>query len=263
MQDLGDLSIFRVESVMSEENPRDAHRMYHDLAWAWPLVSPPEDYVKEAEETAETIRAHSQFEPHTLLHLGCGGGHIDFTLKNHFEITGVDLSDDMLGLARKLNPEVEYLSGDMRGLRLNRIFDAVIILDSIAYMLSEDDLRAAFATAHAHLRPGGVFLTYVERSAETFEQNQVASYTRKKGYSEITLIEQAYDPDPLDTNYESTFIYLLRERGSLRIETDRHMLGLFPLTTWTQILEEVGFTVTAKQDTPESSCVTFLCQKPS
>jgi SAM-dependent methyltransferase len=248
---------------MSDKNPKDIRRMYHDLAWAWPLISPPEDYIKEAKETTGIIRTNSEFEPHTLLHLGCGGGHVDFTLKNHFKITGVDLSDDMLGLARNLNPDVDYLTGDMRTVSLERLFDAVIILDSIAYMLSEDDLRAAFSTAHTHLRPGGIFLTYAERLSSTFKQNHVESYSRCKGDYEITLIEQAYDPNPSDTVYESTFVYLMRKKEELRIETDRHLAGLFPLETWTRILEEVGFSVNANKDSPESSCVMFVCRKPS
>lgn len=248
---------------MDNKDGKDIRRMYSDLAWAWPLISPPEDYIAEANETAELIRNHSRLEPQTLLHLGCGGGHVDFTLKNYLKITGVDISNDMLDLARRLNPEVDYLTGDMRSIRLQQNFDAVIILDSIAYMLTEDDLRAAFVTAHAHLRPGGVFLTYAERISETFEQNHVESYSRYMGDFEITLIENAYDPDPSDTVYQSTFIYLMREKGELTIETDRHLVGLFPLTTWKEVLEEVGFSVSLIQDSPEPSCVTFVCRKPS
>ena len=32
------------------KRPPDERRLYHDLAWTWPIVSPPERYVREARE---------------------------------------------------------------------------------------------------------------------------------------------------------------------------------------------------------------------
>ncbi|GAK57949.1 methyltransferase type 11 [Candidatus Vecturithrix granuli] len=86
----------------------DAQRLYHDLAWIWPIMSPPEEYVQETEWISRIIRQYAEIGVKTILHLGCGGGHIDLTLKKHFQVTGVDLSDEMLALARVLNPEVTY-----------------------------------------------------------------------------------------------------------------------------------------------------------
>ena len=39
--------------------------------------------------------------------------------------------------------------------------------------------------------------------------------------------------------------------GSVRIEQDRHFLGVFPRATWLRLLEEVGFKATAV-DVPDS-----------
>ena len=206
-------------------------------------MSPPEDYVPEGEYFAGLIRESSNFEVKTLLHLGRGGGHNDFTLKRHFEMTGVDISDAMLGLARKLNPEVTYLPGDMRSARLESIFDAVAILDSIYYMLSEDDLRRAFQTAFHHLRPGGVFLTTVEQTPGSFRQNLTRQWTNRRDDTEITFVENSYDPDPEDSTYESTFVFLIRQSGKLDIEIDRHLGGIFSMDTWHEILRDVGFAV--------------------
>ena len=122
---------------------RDEGRLYRDLAWTWPIVSPPGRYVREAYAIRRLIRGRAPTAS-TLLHLGCGGGHLDMTLKRSFEITGVDLSPAMLALARRLNPEVAYRIGDMRSVRLRRTFDAVLIADSVAYMATKRELRAAW-----------------------------------------------------------------------------------------------------------------------
>lgn len=220
----------------------DQRRLYADLAWTWPIISPPEEYVDEAEVFERHIHQRSP-RARTLLHLGCGGGHIDYTLKKHFDITGVDISDDMLSLARRLNPDVEYLLGDMRSVRLDRVFDAVVIADSIAYMLTESELRAAFETAFVHLRAGGVFLTYAEATREHFKQNQTECSVYARGDVEIAFVENYYDPDPADTVFDATYVYLIRRGGRLNVETDHHIVGLFPLATWQRLLKEVGFEV--------------------
>lgn len=115
-------------------NSFDQRRLYGDLAWIWPLISPAEDYVEEAERICQAIGRYARLPVRSLLDLGCGGGHNDATLKRHFSVTGVDISPPMLSLAQSLNPEVSYLQGDMRSLRLEQRFDAVLIADSIDYM---------------------------------------------------------------------------------------------------------------------------------
>lgn len=231
-------------------------RMYSDLAWLWPVISLPEDYVTEALQFAGLIRQFSvtktsavrtnRFQPGeapqlTILHLGCGGGHLDHTLKNYFTITGVDLSTEMLALARQLNPEASYLQGDLRKLALEQRFDAVMIADSIDYMLDEDDLRAVFRVAYQHLNPGGVFVTYAEELTEHFENNRTDSVLHARGDLQVTLVENLYDPDPHDSTYEMTFVYLIRKSGRLTIEVDRHLAGIFEEATWLRLLEEAGF----------------------
>lgn len=218
-------------------------RSYHDLAWTWPNVSPPEDYVEEAEEHWVALERHARVPLRTLLHLGCGGGHLDATLKARFEVTGVDASRAMLGLARRLNPDVSYVCGDMRTVRLGRPFDAVAVFDSIGYMATREDLRAAFDTAAEHLRPDGVFLTYAEETKERFDSGRTRVHSASKDGTSIVFVEAVFDPDPRDTEIEAVFVYIIRRGRRIRVETDRHRMGLFPRRAWLQDLRGAGFRV--------------------
>ncbi|MCP5104188.1 MAG: class I SAM-dependent methyltransferase, partial [bacterium] len=172
----------------------DSRRLYNDLSWVWSIVGPPEDYIEEAELFAQTIRQHAKIPAKTILNLGCGAGGNDMTLKKYFTLTGVDLSENMLRQARRLNPEASYLVGDMRNVRLEQTFDAVTILDCIDYNRTEAHIRATFETAYAHLKPGGVFLTVIEYDPRTFSQNSTHVEIKKKGDVEVTYIENNYDP---------------------------------------------------------------------
>jgi SAM-dependent methyltransferase len=246
---------------------KDERRLYSDLAWTWPIISPVEEYIEETELFSKLIREHSTIEVKTLLHLGCGGGHNDYTFKKNFKTTSVDISEDMLSLAKKLNPEVDYKYGDMRTMQLREKYDAVTILDSINYIKTVEDLQKTFITPYEHLKPGGVFLTFVEQFTGQFKQNNTTFSTHSKGDVEIIFIENYYDPDPTDTSYEATFIYLIRVGGKLEVYTDRHLCGIFKLETWLELLKVTGFKVkqlkfTHSTFTEGESYPMLICMKP-
>jgi len=246
---------------------KDERRLYSDLAWTWPIISPVKDYIEETELFSKLIKEHSKIEVKTLLHLGCGGGHNDYTFKKHFKVTSLDISEDMLTLAKKLNPEVNYQYGDMRTMQLGGKYDAVTILDSINYIKTVENLQRTFIIAYEHLEPGGVFLTLVEQIAGQFKQNNTTHSIHSQSDVEITFIENYYDPDPTDTNYEATFTYLIRVGGKLEVHTDHHLCGIFKLKTWLGFLKATGFEVKQVKFTHSTfakgeSYPMLICVKP-
>jgi SAM-dependent methyltransferase len=172
----------------------------------------------------------------------------------------------MLKLARELNPEIDYLIGDLRSVRLKDKFDSVIAT-SLIYMKNIGELRSAFQTAYEHLNPGGVFVLIVEKTLEKFKQNDTFTSTHKSGDIEIVYLENCYDPDPSDTTFELTLLYLIRRKGELEIEKDSHLCGVFPLDTWFELLKAIGFEVTVKEVKLKSTLESepfymLICVKP-
>lgn len=232
-------------------------RSYSDLAWTESIIAPHEEYAEETELFSKVIKEHSKIEARTLLHLGCGAGGNDYTFKRHFKVTGVDISEDMLKIAKERNPEVTYLYGDMRAMRLKECFDAIAIPDSIGHMTTVEDLRGAIITAYNHLKPGGVLLI-VANIKEEFKENNFV-YTGSKGDTEITIFENNYVPDPAGTTYEATLVFLIRRKGKLEIHSDIGTIGRFNLSTWLDLLKEVG--VEVKQMKLEHSYDRFIFGK--
>lgn len=144
------------------------HRFYGDLASWWPLISPVEQYAEEAAELARVL-ATASIPVRDVLELGSGGGHNAAHLATRFDLVLVDLAEEMLDVSRRLNPGCAHHRGDMRTVRLGRTFDGVFIHDAVDYMTTEQDLRAAIATAFVHCRPGGLALFVPDATAETFE----------------------------------------------------------------------------------------------
>src|SRR6266705_4010851 len=150
-------------AVMAGPDP-DAdgvYRIYGDLADWWPLISPPREYSAESAYLAAVLdwalepgRAPEPGgapEPGAprpqVLDLGSGGGHVALHLKDKFNLTLVDLSEDMLTVSRQFCPESPHVQGDMRSVRLGRTFDAVLVHDAIDYIIGTEDLRLAIETA--------------------------------------------------------------------------------------------------------------------
>lgn len=216
-------------------------RLYEDLAYMMPLISPPEDYIEEASHWRTILREKLGPGRFAVLELGVGGGHNLSHLTADYDATAVDISESMLALCKELNPGVTLVQGDMRNVRLGRNFSAVLIHDAISYMLTEADLAAAFQTAAVHLEKGGVFITSPDHFFESFTSPSVTHDTHVHGDMQVTYFEYSYDPDPNDTTIETIMIYLIQSKDGVRIEEDRHITGLFPKETWLRLMEEAGF----------------------
>jgi SAM-dependent methyltransferase len=250
---------------MDNYSPRSQPRLYTDLASWWPLLSSPDDYSEEAEFHRQCLLKASRIPVRTVLELGSGGGNNATHMKAHFELTLVDIAPAMLRVSRNQNPECEHIHGDMREVRLGRLFDAVFVHDAIDYLTTEEDLVRTIETVWIHCRSGGAAHFCPSYVRETFQPD-----TRHGGHDRmlrsLRYLEWTYDPDPEDTTITTDFAYILRDAAGVRVECDQHTLGLFPRATWLALLSEQGFLVSVEQSKPSepesSTWDTFVCTKP-
>ena len=139
----------------------DAYARYYDLLYR------DKDYAAEAGYVSALIRKHAP-RAKGILELGCGtGAHAEHLARLGYSVHGVDQSAAMLAKAqaRKASLPAEvagrlsFSRGDVRSVRMDGTYDAVISLFHVmSYQTGNADLQASFATAAAHLRPGGLFV---------------------------------------------------------------------------------------------------------
>jgi len=227
--------------MVNMADARSGYRFYGDLAVWWPLVSPPEEYAEEA-AFAATVLGSASIPVRDVLELGSGGGHNAVHLKERFAMTLVDLSEEMLAMSRRLNPECDHRQGDMRSVRLGRTFDAVFVHDAVAYMTSEADLGLAVETAFVHCRPGGVAVFVPDDTAETFEAASHCGGSDDVNGRGARYLDWTWDPDPADTWTVTEYAFLLRDvDGSVRVVHETHRTGLFGREVWLRLLADAGF----------------------
>lgn len=238
---------------------------YGELASWWPLISPIEEYE---EEMAFATRVLREGVPgaQRVLELGCGGGHGAAHLKRAFAMTLVDLSEAMLVMSRRVNPECRHVVGDMRTVRLAESFDAVFVHDAIDYMLDEEDLAAAIETAWIHCRPGGAALFVPDDLRETFAPSEDCGGSDAPDGRGVRYLEWTWDPDPSDTWVATEYAFVIRDvDGTTRAVHERHRMGLFDRATWVRSIEARGFVVQEIQEETEEDRTPrtfFLARRP-
>jgi SAM-dependent methyltransferase len=184
----------------------------------------------------------------TILDLGCGSGKHGYEFyKKGYEVTGVDLSEMMLDLAKEL-PEnnIEFQIGDVRTIEINKKFDVVVSLFHVlSYQQSNEDVDKFFKTAKNHLAPGGILICDFWYGPGVLNDKPVV---RKKVLENeiIKIIRIAepvihFDKNIVDVNYT-----MLINNKSTSIQTEineQHKMRYFFLPEVELFAEKSGFNI--------------------
>jgi cyclopropane fatty-acyl-phospholipid synthase-like methyltransferase len=93
-----------------------------------------------------------------VLDLGCGNGRKIARLAGRFDVTGVDISQEQLRLARAEIPDAQFVHADLAELNLPaESYEAVTAFYSISHVPREEH-AALFGKVARWLKPGGLFL---------------------------------------------------------------------------------------------------------
>ena len=97
---------------------------------------------------------------HTALDLGCGTGILCRELiRSGIRAVGVDLSEDMIAIAREKAPVCRFDVADMVSFRPAERFDLVTCTgDALNHVFSPGDVQRIFDNVSAYLAPGGYFV---------------------------------------------------------------------------------------------------------
>ncbi len=101
--------------------------------------------------------------PRTVLDLGCGTGWTSrFLAKAGYRVTGLDISEDAVRIAREVSEEegvenVAYSSGDYESFEPAQLFDYALFYDALHHA---EDEAAALQAAYRALKPGGVLFAF-------------------------------------------------------------------------------------------------------
>ena len=138
--------------------------VFHDYANFYDILYEDKDYLKECNFIKKVFEKYSDLPVNSLLDLGCGtGSHALHFVDMGYTVTGIDLSEEMLDIARKKNGEakikIKFIHQDIRHLNLEEKFDAAVAMFAVmGYQTTNSDFEAALGSVHRHLNDGGLFV---------------------------------------------------------------------------------------------------------
>ena len=136
---------------------------YHALAVSYDRLTNDVDYKATVDFYMEVLRREG-LKPKTAVDLACGTGSVALLLAQlGMQVTGVDLSEEMLTVAQQKTQDLEkpplFVCQPLQMLRLPKAVDlAVCALDSLDYIIDPADCRAAIKRIYKVLNPGGCFI---------------------------------------------------------------------------------------------------------
>mgnify|MGYP001768849961 CR=1 FL=1 len=200
-----------------------------------------EEYSLEAARVKELLTRHGLPAQGDLLVLACGtGGHIPY-FKDHYHVSGLDLSEDMLALAGSKFPGLGFHLGNLIDFELHMEFDAIVCLyGSIGFVKTVDNLRAAMKRIAAHLRPEGLALITPWSTEEDFRDIIVVDAADRPDLK-IARLEQVRLKEP--KLIEVTFHHLLGKNDNVTYHKQSMEIGLFSRQEYLSAMKDAGLKV--------------------
>jgi SAM-dependent methyltransferase len=199
------------------------------------------DYRAEVEKLKGLIGERHP-EARSLLDVACGTGKHLALLRRDFDVSGVDLDPEMIALAReRLGDEVPLEIGDMAEFDLGRTLDVVMCLfSSIAYVRTEDRLRAVVANLARHAAPDGLVIVEPWFYPEDWTPGHVsANFVDRE---DLKIARMSLSP-PLSDPLTMTFRYLVATPGGVESFTEEHVVGMFRHEQYVEAFEAAGLDV--------------------
>ncbi len=117
-----------------------------------------------------------------ILEIGCGSGNLaKYFIDNKYDYTGLDNSKEMIKLAKELVPEGKFILSDMRNIKLEEKFDAVVVTGrTFTHMTTNHDVMFALYSINETLQKEGWLLFDNFNAEEIFTNFREHSINKSK-----------------------------------------------------------------------------------
>ena len=187
-----------------------------------------------------------------MTELGCGTGVMTRLLAaDGFAMTGIDLSEEMLHVARKkryssFDEHITYINSDMRDFHVNEKQDAIVsVCDSMNYLLTNEDLYKTMVSVRKSLKENGVFI--FDLKTEYFFKTVLDGRIYREDMGDFSYIwKNRYDGEKHIHEYRLLFTH--EENKEPVREKEVHRQRVFTAADIKEAAIRAGFTHAAAYD---------------
>jgi len=215
---------------------------YKSLSKYYDLIHNEKNYKEEVNDFIKIIEKYKKSKGRNLLDMCCGTGSHIFYLKEKFNVEGIDISKELIKIAKEKNPKTKFILEDISEFKTKKKFDIITILfSSIAYLRNKKEIIKIMANSYKRLKFGGVL--FIETIFLKDSLKEIKNHLRKYSDKNINLkrfinLNIKKDFAELNAKYE------IKEKNSIqKIIYDTQKIKLFSKLEMKKILEDVGFEV--------------------
>ena len=183
----------------------------------------------------------------SVLDAGCGTGKITVALaKDGYNVTGSDISEDMLMEARRRALEngqrfLPFICQSMTELSVHHPVDAVIsTCDGLNYLTSLEEVVSFFRCAYECLKPGGLLLFDIS------SDYKLEKILGNETFTEVTddyayIWNNSYDKESRLIDMELTFF--VKKGETYKRFSEEHVQRAHTIDEITELLHQTGFSL--------------------
>jgi SAM-dependent methyltransferase len=202
-----------------------------------------QDYaLKSAPGMLEIFQQHD-LRSGLIVDLGCGSGRsAEILAQRGYQVLGIDISTDMIAIARKRVPTAEFRVESAFTADIPPCTAVIAIGECFSYLFDENSdniLNALWQRVYRALPAGGIFIFDVVIPGHVAPGETLKSFT--EGDDWIVMVEK--QEDPIQQVLTRRIISLRQIGDRYRRSDETHRQRLFDVATLCQALQHVGFQV--------------------
>lgn len=206
------------------------------------------------------IISHFKDKDDSVLDIGCGTGRLTRQLDFRTRY-GIDISADMLEIAKREDDDISYFQADMKDFDLDRTFDVVVAtVDVLNYLENEEEFIGTLENVRRHLNDGGVFIFDIHSKYKMENDFNDMLYTDDTEH--ITYIWHALKGNaPLSAVHEMTY-FVKNDDGLYHRMDETYTQRTYEHKDVIKMIEKAGLYLdTAFSDFDVSNAVTTVCDR--
>jgi len=216
-----------------------------------------ESYKSEIDKVISLVEQYKKSKGSTLLDIACGTGAQAAYLQDKFTVTGIDISDEMLEIAKNKVKNAVFINADMCDFNLDSRYDVIINLyGSIGQVKSLESMQKAMKCAFKHLNQGGIFILTPWSTRESFNDALVSrcKTLNLSGFCRMETVKRISE-DKIQIDY----YHLISENLEVTCYTHTGIVSLFSEREYEDSIQNVGFKILKRLQPEEFRMGAFVC----
>ena len=235
--------------------------IYYDISKYYDLMYVnDETYQTEINRVFSIVNQYKNSAGNELLDIACGTGAQAVYLQNHFNVTGIDLNNEMLSVAKEKVKSAVFMKADMFDFDLGKQFDVIVSLyGAIGHAETIKDLFNGMKCVYKHLKKGGIFIITPFNTKESYNdalviRSRASNFTGLTGFCRMETVKRLSDDKIIIEMH-----HLISNELNVKYHKYTQYISLFSEGEYINSIQTAGLKIIKRLTPDEFRMGAFIC----